>query len=57
MIGLILMALFNVFQGPAQTGQSSVIPYSDFLAAVESGEVVVAEIRQGGRMTQWRTGE
>ncbi len=38
-IALLLFALFNLFQGPAQRGSSNEIPYSQFLQDVESGKV------------------
>ncbi|NND50045.1 MAG: AAA family ATPase, partial [Rhizobiales bacterium] len=38
-IGLLLMALFNVFQGPSQRTSSSEISYSTLLAEVDSGNV------------------
>ncbi|KAB2919692.1 MAG: ATP-dependent metallopeptidase FtsH/Yme1/Tma family protein [Hyphomicrobiaceae bacterium] len=38
-IGLLLMALFNLFQNPGQGRRGNEISYSDFLAGVESGNV------------------
>ena len=38
-IALLLFALFNLFQGPAQRGASNDIPYSQFIQEVESGKV------------------
>ncbi|MGI9483890.1 MAG: ATP-dependent zinc metalloprotease FtsH [Hyphomicrobiales bacterium] len=38
-IALLLFALFNLFQGPAQRGASNEIPYSQFIADVEAGKV------------------
>jgi len=38
-IGLLLMALFNVFQGPGQRSSSSDISYSTLLAEVDAGNV------------------
>ncbi|MGI9371685.1 MAG: ATP-dependent zinc metalloprotease FtsH [Hyphomicrobiales bacterium] len=38
-IALLLFALFNLFQGPAQRGSSNEVPYSQFLQDVESGKV------------------
>ena len=35
-IGLLLIALFNLFQGTSNTQSSSVIPFSDFMAAINS---------------------
>ena len=44
-IGLLLIALFNLFQGTSkdQTGYS--ISFSDFMAAVETGNVSEVDIR------------
>ena len=38
-IGLLLIVLFNLFQGTSSTKNSSNISFSDFLAATESGNV------------------
>jgi len=38
-IGLLLMALFNLFQNPGQSRSGNEISYSDFLAGVEAGNV------------------
>jgi len=38
-ISLVLIAIFNVFQGSSTREQGSVIAYSDFLARVNAGEV------------------
>ena len=38
-IGVMLIALFNLFQNPAQQGQSNDIAYSRFLDEVENGRV------------------
>jgi len=38
-ISLVLIAIFNVFQGSSSRDQGSVIAYSDFLARVNAGEV------------------
>ena len=38
-ISLVLIAIFNVFQGSSTKQQGSVIAYSDFLARVNAGEV------------------
>ena len=39
-IALLVLALFNLFQGPgSQRGPSTARPYSDFIAEVESGQV------------------
>ncbi|MEM9122130.1 MAG: ATP-dependent zinc metalloprotease FtsH [Pseudomonadota bacterium] len=41
---LILVALFNLFQGPSQTRGGQEIAYSDFLKKVEKGEVPRVQI-------------
>ena len=38
-IAFLLFALFNLFQGAQQTGTQAPLAYSEFLAAVESGEI------------------
>ena len=38
-IGLLLIVLFNLFQGSSSTNNSSKISFSDFIAATESGTV------------------
>ena len=38
-IGLLLIVLFNLFQGSSKTNNSSKISFSDFIAATESGTV------------------
>ncbi|EFO31520.1 cell division protease FtsH [Roseibium sp. TrichSKD4] len=38
-IALLLIALFQLFQSPAQTGATNDIPFSDFLNRVEQGDV------------------
>ena len=38
-ISLVLVAIFNVFQGGSTKSQGNVIAYSDFLKRVNSGEV------------------
>jgi cell division protease FtsH len=50
-IGLLLMALFNLFQNPGQGRRGNEISYSDFLAGVDSGnvsEVTIAKHRISG---------
>ena len=49
-IGLLLVALFNLFQNPAQTRRGNDIPYSEFLHAVESRTVSEVLI-QGNRIS------
>jgi len=44
-IGLLLVALFNLFQGTSSNRTSSVISFSDFVGAVESGNVSEVNIR------------
>ena len=41
---LLILALFNLFNGPGGTLQSREITYSDFVTAVESGEVSQATL-------------
>lgn len=38
-IGLLLIALFNLFQNPGQTSVGNTIPYSQFISEVEQGSV------------------
>ena len=38
-IGLLLIVLFNLFQGTSSNKSSSKISFSDFMAATESGNV------------------
>ena len=38
-IGLLLIVLFNLFQGTSPSKNSSKISFSDFMAATESGNV------------------
>jgi cell division protease FtsH len=50
-IGLLLMALFNLFQNPSTRNRGTEIAYSDFLAGVEAGnvsEVLIAKHRISG---------
>ncbi|MBI3706481.1 MAG: ATP-dependent metallopeptidase FtsH/Yme1/Tma family protein, partial [Proteobacteria bacterium] len=44
-IGLLLIALFNLFQGSSPRGPSSPLAYSDFLAAVDRNEVTDVTIQ------------
>ena len=37
-IGLLLIALFNFFQGTSNNRTNSSIPFSDFLIAVDNGK-------------------
>jgi hypothetical protein len=50
MIGLVLVMLFNLFQGAGPQAPEAELPFSDFLARVESGEVGDVDI-QGERIT------
>ncbi|WP_419903888.1 ATP-dependent zinc metalloprotease FtsH [Kiloniella sp.] len=38
-VGLLLFALFNLFQGPTNPGGQQQLAYSDFLAQVETGQI------------------
>jgi cell division protease FtsH len=49
-IGLLLVALFNLFQNPAQGRRGNEIPYSEFLHAVDAKSVSEVVI-QGRRIT------
>ena len=51
-IAVLLFALFNVFQGGQRQGASAPMVYSDFLAAVEAGEVADVAIKSGKAGTQ-----
>ena len=44
-IGLLLVALFNLFQGSASKRSITNISFSDFLGATESGNVSEVNIR------------
>ncbi|MCK5574813.1 MAG: ATP-dependent metallopeptidase FtsH/Yme1/Tma family protein, partial [Sphingomonadales bacterium] len=52
-IAFLLFALFNLFQGPQQQGVQSNLAYSEFLTAVDSGEVrdVTLQSTKGGGVT------
>jgi cell division protease FtsH len=53
-IGLLLVALFNLFQNPAQGRRGNEIPYSDFLNSVDSrgvSEVLIQGNRISGKFT------
>ncbi len=43
-VGLLLVALFNVFQGSKKSAQTSELAYSDFISAVEEGSVSEVKI-------------
>ena len=44
-IGLLLIALFNLFQGTSQKRSSSLISFSDFMAASDAGNISEVNIR------------
>ena len=44
-IGLLLVALFNLFQQPSNRGAGDGIPFSEFLAQVETGQVKEVTIK------------
>ena len=44
-IGLLLVALFNLFQGSSSNRSASLISFSDFIAASESGNISEVNIR------------
>ena len=44
-IGLLLVALFNLFQGSSNNRNAFLISFSDFLAAVETGNISEVNIR------------
>ena len=49
-IGLLLIALFNMFQNPSQTRRGNEISYTELLAQVDAGNVSEVTI-QGNRLT------
>jgi cell division protease FtsH len=58
LIGLLLVALFNLFQGSETRGPQAELPFSDFLAQVESGQVSDVNIKGNhitGHFTDGRT--
>src|SRR5690606_913402 len=48
-IGLLLIALFNMFQNPSQTRRGNEISYTELLAQVDAGNVSEVTI-QGNRL-------
>ena len=44
-IGLLVIALFNLFQGPSGQGPVTNLPFSQFLAEVDAGQVASVTIR------------
>ena len=51
-IGLLLLALFQMFSTSGNRTGSTTIPYSDFMAAVERGQVGNVTIQGSPRGTQ-----
>jgi len=47
-IGLLLVALFNLFQSSSNRGPQASIPFSDFLTQVNNGEVADVTIQSSG---------
>ncbi len=61
-IALLVFALFNLFQGASQRGQQDSLAFSDFTAAVESGQIkdviikgntIVGHYRDGRRFSSY----
>ena len=44
-IGMLLIALFNLFQGSSSNNSTTTVSFSDFMAAVEAGNVSEVNIR------------
>ncbi|NDG05074.1 MAG: hypothetical protein EB121_06985, partial [Alphaproteobacteria bacterium] len=44
-IGMLVFALFDVFQGQNTKQMGATVPFSDFIAKVEAGEVTEATLR------------
>ena len=44
-IGLLLIALFNLFQGASKNNSSVNLPFSDFIAEVEAGNISSVNIK------------
>ncbi len=51
-IGLLLLALFQMFNTSGRSSGSTTIPYSEFRAAVERGQVANVTIQESSRGTQ-----
>ena len=49
---LLILALFNLFSGSGNTLQSRAVPYSDFVAAVDSGGV--SQVTLDGETVRYR---
>ena len=55
-IALLVFAMFNLFQGSSQRGQSTMLAYSDFLTSVESGAIRDITIQGPGITGHYRDG-
>ena len=55
-IALLVFALFNLFQGTSQRGSQTSLAFSDFLTAVESGEIRDVTIQGPGISGHYRDG-
>ncbi|HEX9568913.1 MAG TPA: ATP-dependent zinc metalloprotease FtsH, partial [Rhodospirillales bacterium] len=55
-IALLVFALFNLFQGTSQRGSQTTLAFSDFLAAVESGDIRDVTIQGPGITGHYRDG-
>ena len=53
-IALLVFAMFNLFQGSSQRGQSTMLAYSDFLTSVESGAIRDVTIQGPGITGHYR---
>ncbi len=49
-IGLLLVALFNIFQNPGSAGRANEIPYTDFITEVDAGRISEVTIK-GNRIS------
>ncbi len=56
-IGLLVLALFNLFQGTSQRPGPSEMAFSDFLTRVESGDVKGVTIKGNQIIGQYQSGE
>ena len=56
-IALLLLALFNLFQNNASSNRAEPMAYSDFIAAVDAGDVKAVEIRGNEISGQLSSGE
>ena len=55
-IGLLVLALFNLFQGTAQRPGMNEMAFSDFLSRVESGDVKGVTIKGNQIYGQYQSG-